>query len=383
MAETVETPVQTNVVQTFGSVFSPELQAAMNGNTPAATPTETKTPETIASTETKAPDTTEVKTEVKTEEKKETPATTEVKEYKSSFGFGKKKDKTPVADLKIENADQLLETIKTKYGQELKSIEELPKFLESVNKWREGAQKLTETEKLANQYKELFEAQPESIIEAMKLHAAGQDPAEAFKKTKLDYKTSPEKIDKFELVNTYFPGKLSKEDFEGDELSPTIEAIHLAAVDKFNTEKQSIADKRVAATKKASEQLENFKSSVSHSVNSLKGQFPDADLKDVTEIESILSGGPNGVLGEFFNRDGTLKPEAAERLMWMKHGKSEMENYMKAAAIQAKSETNEEIVSRGADKRAPVQRTGANETVPEELQALINTVSKLKNKNAF
>src|ERR1700743_1936433 len=151
-------------LQHVGSVFPPELLAEMEKATSDVVPATQTTVTTEKAAEQIAAVT--PATEIKTEEEKKV-----VPEYNSAFGFNKPKQ--PAKEIKIENPDQLLEVIKSNYGQELKSINELPKFLGSVNKWREDSQKIPSLEKTLDQYKTLFESQPKAIIEAMKLNAAG------------------------------------------------------------------------------------------------------------------------------------------------------------------------------------------------------------------
>jgi hypothetical protein len=316
----------------------------------------------------------------KTEAEKKDDAKTESK--KSAFGFDKKKKEAE--QIVIENPEQILGVIKTKFGQEFKNISELPKFFENVNKWRNDAQKAEEHKQLASQYEEIVNNLPPEIHQSIKAFYDGEDYSKPFtNKPKFDYSKPAEKQDVKELVNHYFPGKFTEEDFKDETKSAALEIAEESAITKFNLEKKEIDDQRAKATDKANKQIESLKASVIGSVNHLKQSFPDASEKDVLDIQKTLEGGAKKLLSFFFNEDGTYTQDAAEKLMWAINGKQEVEILLGAATSQAESKVKEEIVSRSSDKAKPVKPSQSLETLSPEAQKKINELRQLNGQRNY
>lgn len=315
------------------------------------------------------------------EKKPEEKKPEQKEEKKSVFGLNKPKGKQQ--DIVVENIEQALEVVKSKFGIEAKEVKDLPKFFESAQKWRADAQKAETLEKENSNYKNILENTPAEIIDAMKMHFEGQDYTKAFaNKPKFDYNKPVEKQDIKELVNHYYPGKFTEEDFTDEEPSSALEIAISSAQDKFNIEKQSIDARRATETEKANKRLESFKSSVNGSVEHLKRNFPDMTTDDIQDVKSVIEGGPNAILSFFMNQDGTVKQEAAEMLAMAKHGKSEIERMMEAASNQTEGRINEEIVTRGADGPKP-KKSAATETLSEEARRVMNELGSFKKTRTF
>lgn len=314
-------------------------------------------------------------------EKKEAKVTKPEEEKKSVLGLNfKKKDKQ---DITIESEEDAIKALNSKFGQNLKDIKDMPKFFESAQKWRESAQKAEKLEEENTQYKGILEGLPVEMIDAIKLHYQGEDYTKALaSKPKFDYAKPVDNQDIKELVNHYFPGKFTDEDFSEDEPSSALEIAISSAKDKFSVEKQAIDNKRADEAIKANKRLEAFKSSVSGSVNYLKQNFPDVTKDELQDVVSVIEGGPNAVLGFFFNKDGSVKQEAAEMLLMAKHGKSEIEKMMEVAAHQAEGRVNEELVTRGADGPRP-KKTEQAQGLSEEAQRRINELGSFKDKKTY
>lgn len=322
----------------------------------------------------------------------ETPATKAAKEgektgeegeKKSVFGLNK--NKQSANDLVIENEAQAIEAINKKFGHDLKSIKDLPKFFESVSKMRDNSQKFKEAQEESKKYKDLLESLPDEFIEGMSAFVKGEDYTKVFtSKPKFDFNKPVEKQDIKELVNHYFPNKFTEEDFADENKSAALEIAEAAAKDKYSVEKQAKDNQRVAAETMAKQRFEAFKKSISNSVDYLKKTFPDTDEEMLKEATQILEGGPQRVVSWFFNEDGTVKQEAAEMFMLAKHGKDEIQKMMRVAARNTESRLNEELVSRGADKPNPVkQQQQAPGSISEETKKLITGLEGFKSKKTY
>jgi hypothetical protein len=323
--------------------------------------------------------------EVPAKEKEEKIAENASTEKKSKFGFDKSQKAASAAEVTIENPDQLVEAVNKKFGQNLKSIQDMPKFFESVSKMRADAQKYEEAQKKTEEYKNFLSELPDDLLDGIRSYAAGEDYTKHFtSKPKFDYSKPAEKQDIKELVNHYFPGKFTDEDFTEETKSAALEIAMSSAVDKFNVEKQTKDGQRVAAEKNAQLKLESIKKSVSDSVSHLKQAFPDMEDVDLQEAGRELEGGPQGVLGLFFNQDGTVKPEAAKMLMLAKYGETELQRVMGVASKITESRVNEDMVSRGADRPNPTkQHRGVPETVSEETKKLIADLGTFKKSSTY
>lgn len=314
--------------------------------------------------------------EKKPEEKKED-------EPKSVLGLNvKKQAKAP--EVVIENPEQILDVVKKDFGQEYKGIGEMSKFFESAKKWRNDSQAYEKTKAEYDNIVAVLDNTPDEIIEAMKLYHSGQDYNKAFEnKPKFNLDLPVEKQNINELVKAYFPGKFAEEDFEEENASPALEIAKQAAIDKYNYSKVTRDNQRANIEKSANDRLQNIKTSVDGSVNYLKQSFPDADEEAINSISSTLEGGIQKVAELLYNNDGTVKQDAANRLMMLLHGEQEISRMMKIAANQAESRTNEDLVSRGADTPKPVRTGAIADKISEGAMRQIQHLSAFKNKQTF
>ncbi len=345
----------------------------------------------------KKPETTEAKTEGKKtgeEEKKPTgQESTEKKpddkkpegnEPKSVLGLNlKNKGKSPEA-VTIENPEQILDVVKKDFGQEYKGIEELPKFFESAKKWRNDSQAYEKTKAEYDNIVNVLENTPSDILEAIQKYHKGEDYMKAFEnRPAFNFDLPVEKQDIEALVKHYYPNEFADEDFKEGNETPALKIARQASIDKYNYTKSTRDNERATRESNATKQLESIKSSVSGSVNYLKQSFPDADQDVVTDISKTLEGGIQKVAELLYNNDGTVKPEAAEMLMMLKHGKSEISRMMQVAANQAESKVNEDIVTRGADTKKPVRTGAIPDKISEGAMEQLNALKVFKPKQTF
>lgn len=296
-------------------------------------------------------------------------------EKQSRLGLKKPGQKQEIV---IEKVEDVLGVVKSKYGQDLKDIKELPKFFESVDKMRVAAQKAETLEKENTTFRELWENVPLEVVEAVKLHVAGEDYMKAFDgRPKVDLSIPVEKQDIQKLVNEYFPGKFTEDDFKEEVKSPALEIAIQAAKDRFISQKKEFDSRRASVDAKAAEVVKRQEAAVSGSVENLKKSFPLVDDESLNEVSKMLKGGVNEVISFLFDEDGVARPEAAERLFMAKFGKEEIEVASEIAAHKAETAVNEEIVTRGADTKKPVQRTGVTQTLSKEAQKKIQELEQI------
>jgi hypothetical protein len=303
---------------------------------------------------------------------------------KNVLGIGaKKQEKAPA--VVIENTDQLLGVIKTKFGQELKEVTELPKFLESVEKWRTDSQKVEEISATNEKYESILSGLPPEIINAMELHYSAQDYMQAFaNRPKFNFDVPVEKQDSKALVEHYFPGKFTDEDFAEETPSQALEIALVASKTNFNVEKQTKDVQRATIAENARKQLDLYKASVVSSVNNLKQAFPDTDANELKNIQKTLEGGSNAIVQLFFNQDGSLKETAAKAVLLAVHGESVINDMMELSSHVTETKLNEEILSRGNETRSPKKGNGGGEQqISEGAKKILNELNKFKENKTF
>lgn len=303
----------------------------------------------------------------------------------NALGIALKKPASKKNEIEIENADQLLGAIKSRYGQEYKDIKELPKFFETVDKFRIDSQNLAKVTKEKEDILATLQSLPEELLEAVQLGVKGEDYNKAFaNRPKFDFSKSVDKHDVKDLINTYFPGEFTEEDFSADAPDETKKAIKVAktaSIDKYNTEKLGRESKRAGELEKSKANLQAFNDSVTSSVSELKQHFPGISQEALTDIEETLTSG--AVMARFFNQNGTVKKEAAKSLALAIHGESILNELMEAAKHVAETEVNEDILSRGAQKPKPKKGTGVDKMSEDTTKAVNELVGNLNKKKTF
>lgn len=315
--------------------------------------------------------------------KKEKPKKDEP-ELKNKFGIklGKKEDKK-VSKLEIKDFNEVPSVIKSKYGQEIKSVKDLPKFFEAADKWRSDSQQLDKVKQEKDNAVAIFEGLPPEMIEAIQLHYKGEDYKKVFEAgPKIDFTKPVEKQDPKKLVEAFFPGEFKDEDFEADEMPKDLKIALKASTDKFNSEKTAREQRAKTQVEQAKRQSEAYKTSVSSSVKFLKTAFPEMAKDDLAEVEETLSSGQ--LMSKFLNPDGTYKPEAAKKLMLAEYGEQLIEQLMEIAQRRGESAANEEIVERSP--KTPKNKSGSKgEPLRKEVQEKVEELlpPALLNKKTF
>lgn len=297
------------------------------------------------------------------EDKKTKKSKKEEPELKNKFGIKlNKKEEKKGPKIDIKDFSELPSVLKSKYGQEIKDVKDLPKFFEAADKWRADSQQLEKVKSEKDNAVAIFEGLPDEMLEAIKLHYAGEDYKKVFESgPKLDFSKDVEKQDIKKLVNAFYPGEFKDEDFEADEQPKELKIAITASKKEFNSQKTAREQRAKDQVEKAQRQSEAYKNSVSGSVKFLKTAFPDMAQDDLAEVEQTLSSGQ--LMSKFLNPDGTYKPEAAKKLMLAEYGEELIEQLMKIAAKRGESEANEEIVERASGK--PKGKNGAK---PEKIR---------------
>lgn len=303
----------------------------------------------------------------------------EEEEEKSILGLKTPGKKTTDPLAVIEKPEDFLGIIKKDFGQDYKELKDISPFIESTKKWRKDSQDLAKVKPEYDNIIAILDATPADILEAIKLHHTGEDYMTAFKnRPAFNFNIPVEKQSIEELVNHYFPGKFTPEDFKEETVPPALEIAITASKDKYNYTKTARDNESAQREQNAIARLQSIKTSVQGSLDYLKQSFPGADQEVATTISSTLEGGIQKVAEMFYNSDGTVKQDAAERMMLALHGKSEISRMMKIAEKRAESKTNEDLVSRSSDSAKPNKNSQIPDKISEGAMMQIQQLARIK-----
>lgn len=300
---------------------------------------------------------------------------------KINLGGSKKKNEPA----KFEKVEDIEDYIKKRYG-----VDSMEKAFESSDKWRQDSQKLVDVQKRTTQLENIFQQMPEELYHAIQDWGNGKDWRKTVtSRPAFDYSQPAEKQDSKMLVDAYFPGEFSENDWkeyndkDGD---PAIKkAIGIAVKQSqqaYVVDKDKFSNQRAAIQKQAEERQTLLTTSIKSSVEQLKTSFPDMPQNVVTQIESDLVSG--GYRSLFFDENGAITPDGATRLAMARFGKEAIDAISKARANEAVSNERLETLSRTPDKAEQKGGSGASENmVRPDVQKFIDANISFERKNTY
>jgi len=275
------------------------------------------------------------------------------------FG-GKKVVKTKVENDQpvIENKEVVESFLKT-IGLDIKPEE----FTEKVNHWKQTEETLVQKSKELENVTNLFSLLPPELYEAVNLVAKGQDWRGALQgQSKIDYAKDVNSFSDEDLVEAFFPGEISNEDWEeykdedGDpSIKKSIDFIVRQSKEKFSfvkNEKESLSQKAINDQRV---QIESYNSSLKNSVSKLPTLIEGISDSYVRSVEKELSSNTS-IRDLFFDEKGMMKENAAMAYVMAKDGFSLLEKYKSVIEKRVETEKNLDLLSRGA--RSPKSTSG-------------------------
>lgn len=254
----------------------------------------------------------------------------------------------------ITEFSHLSTQLKNEFGMEVKEIKDMPTFLKAAQGWRKEAQAKGEIEKKVTNYQTIFEKMPPRMYDGVMAWINGQDWEKVIaNQPKFDFSQEVDKVDKNQLINTYFPGKFTEEDFKAEPGTPEHKAVSIAEVaakEAYNKDKADFEDQRTKLLNVGKEKQKLITTSAKRSVEALDNSFPDLSDGVKNEVLNTLTGAGGGINGLFYNADGSLKEDAARNIVLLKYGYQAIEQLRQQAATAATTAANEEILTRGADQ---------------------------------
>lgn len=323
-------------------------------------PAKAEEPKTEPKTETK---TEEPKAETKSPDTKDEPKT-ETKEEKPTSVFFKEDDPAKTQKVELKDINAFNSHIEEKF-----SIKDTTKFFESVDTWRSQAQNADTIQRELDNITNSFEKMPDAIFNAYKLWSNGEPWEGAVQGVgTLDFKMGFNEYDTHKIVNYYFPGEFTKDDFTGEnkDSTTTKRAISLAK-SQYASDKQAVEGQRAGIVDDANAQKERIKTSTASSVAGLKESFPSMGKAEIKKVESIMSGGD--LSGLFFNEEGGYVKDAAQKIAMMLYAEKDIANANKR--VKSSQDALKSRVDAGNEKPPAVTSTqGKKPVVPEAVSSL-------------
>jgi hypothetical protein len=237
---------------------------------------------------------------------------------------------------------------------------------------------------------ELFDKAPKELYQAFKDFSEGKDWTQSVKNIRtFDITKDVEKQDPKNLVEHYLPGKFTQEEWEeynSPDGDPTVKKAIDLSIDlskrEFKKEQEDVQRQVEKEVQQAQQKQQVFEQSVIEATQSLSQKFEGIDKRYVDKVTEELKS--QSFLSLFYNPDGTFTKEAGERLVMAQHGYDLMRQLQHAAAVKAKNEVTEEILSRGADRpTARQQQNRGTDLRPEDQKQVQFYESLLTSKKTF
>lgn len=190
-----------------------------------------------------------------------------------------------------------------------------------------------------------------------------------------------------DLVDVFHPGAFNDDDWEeyndedGDvNIKKAIDIAYRDSSNKFEGKKNEIVNYQSGISEKQAERMQMFDSSVGSTIGNLSTQMSGLSESYVKSIESKIRN--NEIMSLFYDENGSLKPDAAHRLILAQDGNDLIEKYSKLYKTQANNEATQDILDRSSD--TPNKTQGGSSTAKTDsksaLQQGIDNLNERFNK---
>lgn len=237
--------------------------------------------------------------------------------------FGKKAKEEP--NVELSENDSYYKYLLMDLGEKDKDPKTLAK---DIKQSIEKASKYDEVEKKATTYEEFFLSMPEDLKAINTAYMSNKDYKSLFKEfseSKLDYNKDVSFYRDIELVEAYkskMPKSVQNNDF--DDLDEAVqESAIILAKEYFNREKNEVVNKADEIRRKNELFLEKYNLSIDASLNSYQ-QVANLDSNKKSKLKKLMQ---EDLLSAFYNKDGTYREDAAERLAFALYGKETVDTY--------------------------------------------------------
>jgi hypothetical protein len=231
---------------------------------------------------------------------------------------------------------------------------------------------------------------PPDIAESVNLWATGEDYTKPFSVKRLNYNLEPQDIGKKKLVDHYFNGEVDdfmweSADKNSDEYNPVaekfIDNLYKQSVDKFRNEKESHKTQAITYRQQAEERGKKINDSIQSAMTAFDKKNPDASAMYRDKVYKALVN--DDLKNLIYNPDGTYKETAALAYLEMTQGENLREQLIRIAKEKARSEANEEIVSRSTGANRLNSSGGGQEEFSEEFKRQMAIIKGAGKENVY
>lgn len=273
------------------------------------------------------------------------------------------KDADPVTNFEsIEDVDKFA---KANGFDDVKSLAvKLPDMIKA-------AQQLEEVSKAKTNYEAIFEHMPPELFESIRKFSIGEDwRAHIASSEPIDFEADFTKHDSSKMVEKYYPNKISKDDWDeyndkdgNAEVKTKVGEYLSLAKDKYALDQEKFKAHKEKIDRTASTAMEARTKSLQASKENVIKVFESSNLtideKYVGSLDKDLSN-DRTILSYFKNDDGTLKPDAHQRLAMAKDGFGLVTQYQKQIEKRAVSKERADVLDRTATGSQAMKKSGDN-----------------------
>lgn len=310
--------------------------------------------------------------------------------------IGEKKDADKDADpvTSFESIEDVNKFARANGFDDVKSLAgKLPEMIKSH-------QQFEEVSKAKTNYEAIFEHMPPELFESIRKFSVGEDwRAHISSSEPVDFEADFSKHDSSKMVEKYYPNKISKEDWEeyndkdgnaevktkvGEYLSLAKDKYALDQ-DKFKTHKEKIDRTASSAMEARTKSLQASKENV---VKVFESSNLTIDEKYVGGLDKILSS-DQAILSLFKNGDGTLKPDAHQKIAMASDGFGLVTQYQKQIEKRAVSKERADALDRAGSGSQAIKRSGDNVGVnstkasEEKVRKYVDSILPTGNEQTF
>ena len=245
----------------------------------------------------------------------------------------------------------------SKYIKDTYGFEDASKMQTQIDTWKENETKVTDLEKTVQSNNMIFEGMPTEMYNAVKSYFQGDKDwrKHMTEAPALDFKQSIENQGSKDLIEAFYPGQFTAEDWEefndaeGDaNVKKSINFAISGAKEKFVNKQNEINNYQQNLVNQEAAGKESYSNSIATAMSSLKTAMPDLNDDYLAGITSKLSDKQN-VISMFFNEDGTLKDDAGAKLVMAQDGKNLLDQYQKHAERAAKNKATQGLLNRTSE----------------------------------
>ena len=263
--------------------------------------------------------------------------------------------------------------------------QELPKLVEAKGS-------LEASNKKIDDFNAVFENMPTELFKAIQVWNTGEaNWRDGIKNSdSTDFKLDFDKHDSKSMVDKYYPNEITADDWSefkdketGDEDAKAKVQNHIDfAQKKYELDQQTFKQEIATYETNAKQNLELQQNAFNKSRENMPGLFEDTiltvDDNYISEVDKVAQTQAS-VLGIFYNPDGTLKPDAHQRIAMAMDGKGlvkeQANKLVKQIASKARQEVIEEIpdsqtIKKTSDQGGDTELEQSKKKVAEHINAL-------------